>query len=82
MICPISLLEQVQLTIESTDTNDISATITVPDFKTHDVDWSEYNFQVPDNLSSLDVTLSGRIKVISTGEHQTLKASRRFSFSK
>ncbi|KAF9174046.1 hypothetical protein BGX21_000836 [Mortierella sp. AD011] len=80
VICPISLLERVQLTIESFDTNNISATTTVPDFKVHDVDWSEYNFQMPENVSSLQVTLTGRIKVISTGEHQTLKASRRFTF--
>ncbi|KAF9361888.1 hypothetical protein BGX26_010291 [Mortierella sp. AD094] len=80
VICPISLLERVQLTIESFDTNNISTTTTVPEFKVHDVDWSEYNFQMPENVSNLNVTLTGRIKVISTGEHQTLKASRRFTF--
>ncbi|KAF9363998.1 hypothetical protein BGX34_002803 [Mortierella sp. NVP85] len=79
-VCPVSLLEQVQLTIESFDANNIPTTTTVPDFKIHDIDWSEYNFQVPENLSSMTVTLSAKIKVISTGEYQDLTASRSFSF--
>ncbi|KAI1295221.1 hypothetical protein EDD11_007941 [Mortierella claussenii] len=81
VICPISLLEQVKLSIEWLDTNNISTTTTVPDFKIHDENWSEYIFQVPENLSSLCVTLSAKIKVISTGEYQDLTTSRRFSFS-
>ncbi|KAF8982297.1 hypothetical protein BGZ46_001523 [Entomortierella lignicola] len=80
VICPVSLLERVQLTIDCVDANSISTTTTVSDFKVYDVDWSEYNFQVPENLSDLHVTLTGRIKVISTGEHQALKASRSFTF--
>jgi hypothetical protein len=78
----VSLLEQVQLTIESFDANNIPTTTTVPDFKIHDIDWSEYNFQVPENLSSMTVTLSAKIKVISTGEYQDLTASRSFSFER
>ncbi|KAF9899270.1 hypothetical protein BX616_003128, partial [Lobosporangium transversale] len=79
-ICPIRLLEQVQLSIEANDTNSIRSTTTVPDFKVHDLDWTEYNFQVPENLSKLTVTLSGKVKVISKGEFQDLNASRSFSF--
>ncbi|KAI8597784.1 hypothetical protein EDD21DRAFT_384542 [Dissophora ornata] len=80
VICPVSLMEQVQLTIESCDTNNVISTTTVPDFKVYDVDWSEYNFQVPENLSSMSVTLSAKIKVISTGEFQDLTTDRRFKF--
>ncbi|KAG0353115.1 hypothetical protein BG005_007528 [Podila minutissima] len=80
-IVPVSLLEQVVLNIESVDTNNITATSTVPDFKVHDVDWSEYNFQVPENLSSITFTLTAKIKVISTGELQDLTVSKKFEFS-
>ncbi|KAG0198556.1 hypothetical protein BGX28_007992 [Mortierella sp. GBA30] len=80
VVCPVSLLEQVQLTITSTDTNHINTTKTVSDFKIHDVEWSEYNFQVPPNLSSFYVSLSAKIKVISTGEYLELSASRTFAF--
>lgn len=81
-IVPVSLLEQVVLNIESVDTNNITATSTVPDFKVHDVDWSEYNFQVPENLSSITFTLTAKIKVISTGELQDLTVSKKFEFSR
>ncbi|KAF9984495.1 hypothetical protein BGZ65_000276, partial [Modicella reniformis] len=80
-MCPVDLLEQVQLTIESFDANKIPTTTTVPDFKLHDVEWSTYSFQVPENLSILTATLSAKIKVISTGEYQDLKASRHFEFA-
>ncbi|KAF9378595.1 hypothetical protein CPB97_009481 [Podila verticillata] len=80
-VVPVSLLEQVVLNIQSVDTNNIIATSTVPDFKVHDVDWSEYNFQVPENLSSISFTLTAKIKVISTGELQDLTVSKKFEFS-
>ncbi|KAG0370933.1 hypothetical protein BC939DRAFT_527666 [Gamsiella multidivaricata] len=80
VVCPVSLLEQVQLTLDSADTNTIAATVTVPDFKVHDDNWSMYSFQVPENLAHLTVTLSAKIKVISTGEYQNLTVSRRFAF--
>ncbi|KAF9986039.1 hypothetical protein BGZ75_002268 [Mortierella antarctica] len=80
VICPVSLLEQVQLTIQSDDTNAISTTNTVSDFKIHDVDWSEYNIQVPANLAAIRVIFAAKIKVISTGEYQDLRVSRDFSF--
>lgn len=79
-VCPVNILEQVQLTIESFDANNISTTTTVPDYKVHDIDWSVYNFQVPENLSRMTVTLSAKIKVLSTGEYQDLTASSPFTF--
>jgi len=82
VLCPVGLLEYVVLTIESNDTNGIPTTTTVPDFKIHDVNWSEYNFQVPENMSSLKVTLALKIKVITTGKHQELTASQEFQTSK
>ncbi|KAF9427668.1 hypothetical protein BGZ94_004440 [Podila epigama] len=78
---PVSLLERVTLRIESEDTNGITATKTVPDFKVHDIEWSEYNFQVPENLRQITFNLSARIKVIATGEYQDLVDTKQFSFS-
>ncbi|KAG0347623.1 hypothetical protein BG004_007317 [Podila humilis] len=78
---PVSLLEQVVLHIESVDTNHITTTSTVPDFKLHDVDWSEYTFQVPENLKSIEFTLTAKVKVIATGELQDLLTSQQFRFT-
>ncbi|KAG0252299.1 hypothetical protein BG011_007080 [Mortierella polycephala] len=80
VLCPVSLLEQVNLTITFADTAKISSTTTVSDFKVHDIDWSEYDFQVPENLSTLLVTLSAKIKVIATGEYQDLVDNHSFTF--
>ncbi|KAF9139673.1 hypothetical protein BG015_001936 [Linnemannia schmuckeri] len=77
---PVNLLEQVELTIDYVDTNDISSKTTVPDFKIHDVDWSEYTFQVPDNLASLSITLSAKIKSICSGDFQDLTSTKKFTF--
>ncbi|KAF9140561.1 hypothetical protein BGX30_006303 [Mortierella sp. GBA39] len=77
---PVNLLEQVELAIDYVDTNSISSKTTVPDFKIHDVDWSEYTFQVPENLASLSITLSAKIKVICSGDLQDLTATKKFKF--
>ncbi|KAG0290735.1 hypothetical protein BGZ96_005807 [Linnemannia gamsii] len=77
---PVNLLEQVELAIDYVDTNGISSKTTVPDFKIYDVDWSEYTFHVPENLASLSVTLSAKIKVICYGEHKDLSSTKRFAF--
>lgn len=78
MLCPVSLLEQVVLTLESYDTNGIPTTTTIPDFKLYDDDWSEYNFQVPENMSYLIVTLALKIKIIASGEYQSLSSAESF----
>ena len=82
VVCPVGLTEQVVLTIESFDENGIPSTTTIPDFKIHDVNWSEYNFQVPESLMSLRVYLALKIKVIATGEYQDLTASKSVSNSR
>ncbi|KAF9179892.1 hypothetical protein BGZ50_006593 [Haplosporangium sp. Z 11] len=74
VICPVDLLEQVSLQVNSRDTNGTEVTNTVLDFKVYDADWSEYIFQVPENLLAVEFTLSAKIKVISTGEFQDLCA--------
>ncbi|KAF9930409.1 hypothetical protein FBU30_000540 [Linnemannia zychae] len=79
---PVNLLEQVELTVDYTDTNHISSKTTVPDFKIHDVDWSEYNFQVPENMANLSITLSAKIKAICSDEIQNLTVYKCFEFER
>ncbi|KAF9956207.1 hypothetical protein BGZ72_002927 [Mortierella alpina] len=78
VICPVELLEQVVLQVESHDTSDTTTTTTKSDFKLYDADWSVYNFQVPENFSRLDVTLSAKIKELATGNLQTMMASKEY----
>ncbi|KAF8952021.1 hypothetical protein BGZ46_003696, partial [Entomortierella lignicola] len=76
VICPVGLLEQVVLEVETTDASDIEGTITIPDFKLDDVDWTEYSFQVPENLAHVTFKLSAKIKVLSTGKFEDLYSSK------
>ncbi|KAF8943570.1 hypothetical protein BGZ47_005285 [Haplosporangium gracile] len=69
VVCPVELLEQVTLQVVTSDASGIEVTNTVPDFKVYDADWSEHSFQVPENFSSIDLTLSARIKVLATGDY-------------
>ncbi|KAG0226437.1 hypothetical protein BGW42_003642 [Actinomortierella wolfii] len=78
--CPISLLEQVVLNIESTDMEGTSSTTTVNDFKFHDVNWASYTLQIPENMMNVLFTLSGKVKVITTGEYQDLSVSYDLDF--
>ncbi|KAG0277719.1 hypothetical protein BGZ95_005470 [Linnemannia exigua] len=74
--CPAGLLEQVSLEVVTGDTSGIEVTNTISDFKVYDADWSEHRFQVPENFSTLELTLSARIKVLATGEYQELFAEK------
>ncbi|KAF9986003.1 hypothetical protein BGZ75_002301 [Mortierella antarctica] len=78
VICPVDLLDHVELEVETCDSNDTNTTTTKSDFKIHDVDWSEYSFQVPENFSRLDVTLSAKIKELATGNFQEVTASKKY----
>ncbi|KAG0049783.1 hypothetical protein BGZ83_005402 [Gryganskiella cystojenkinii] len=74
--CPVELLERVVLQIVSIDTSDTESTKTVLDFKVFDHDLSVYSFQVPENLREIEISLSGRIKILATGEYQELQQSK------
>lgn len=76
VVCPVELLEQVTLQVETSDTGGIEVTNTIPDFKVYDADWSEYSFQVPENFSTIELTLSARIKVLATGDYCDLSESK------
>ncbi|KAF9927501.1 hypothetical protein FBU30_003218 [Linnemannia zychae] len=76
VVCPVELLDQVTLEVETSDARGISSTNTASDFEIHDADWSEYHFLVPENFSSVDVNLRGRIKVLSTNDYQELSVQK------
>lgn len=78
VICPVDLLDHVELQVESHDTSGTSTTTTKSDFKIHDADWSEYNFQVPENFSRLKVSVSAKIKELATGNFQYVTASKEY----
>ncbi|KAF9965228.1 hypothetical protein BGZ70_005201 [Mortierella alpina] len=78
VVCPVDLLDHVELEVEYCDSNGTSTTLTKSDFKIHDTNWSEYSFQVPENFSTLDVTLNARIKELAPGSFQQLTASQEY----
>ncbi|KAF9165338.1 hypothetical protein DFQ26_000272 [Actinomortierella ambigua] len=80
VVCPVNLLEQVVLHIESTDMDGTRSTTTVNDLKLEDVNWSSYTLQIPENLRRVEFKLSGKVKKITTGEYQDLSESYSLEF--
>ncbi|KAG0313487.1 hypothetical protein BGZ99_008849 [Dissophora globulifera] len=75
--CPVELLEQVSLEVHTYDINGTETTSSTQDFKVYDADWSEYNFPVPENFSRVDIILSAKIKVLTTGNYKQLSAIKK-----
>ncbi len=71
----VSLLEDVVLTLTSTDLDGVSATATVPDFKLYAHKESIHRLQVPDRLSRLAFQLTAKVKNLSQGKDENLAAS-------
>ena len=69
------LLENVKLTITSTDSKNVSTSVTAEDFKLLDTRESFYTINVPEGIRSLKWTLSGEIKKMVDGETNKLQAS-------
>ncbi|KAG0092081.1 hypothetical protein BGZ92_010913 [Podila epicladia] len=82
VICPVSLLEQIVLQVHTRDHSGIENTKTVADFKIFDVDWSEYMFQVPEDLAEVGFSLTVKIKNLSTGKHNVLTEEKTFTFKR
>lgn len=74
---PVSLsaLEDVSLTIDSTDHSNVRSQQRVADFPLFEDRESVHEFAVPPRLSRIGFTLQATIKVASTGARQTLTAS-------
>ncbi len=71
---PLDLLEQVKLTITSTNLDGINTTAEVTDFKLHSGKESEYKFAVPPRLATLTFRLEATIEQVSTGQKLSLSA--------
>ena len=63
----LKLLEDVKLTIISTDLDGIASSQELPDFKLFEDRETTHDFQVPSRLASLQFTLSGRAMKLSDG---------------
>lgn len=71
----VKVLEEVKLTINSTDLDDIGSSQEVPDFKLFEDRDSTYEFQVPHRLASLTFTLTAKAKRQSEGDRKIDLAS-------
>ena len=79
---PVSLrlLESAKLSIQSVDLDGVPATKEVPDFELFEDRERAYEFLVPQRLSSVTFTLSGKVKRLTAGgELQDLSASQTFA---
>ncbi len=63
----LKLLEDVKLTLTSTDLDGIATSQEITDFKLFEDRESTHEFQVPARLASLQFTLTGRAKKLSEG---------------
>ena len=71
----IALLEEVVLTIKSTDLDGVEATSTVSDFKLYGHKESTHQLRVPERLASLAFELTAKVKNLSAGGYNRLTAS-------
>ncbi|MCA9147917.1 MAG: hypothetical protein KDA92_01395 [Planctomycetales bacterium] len=74
----VSTLEDVSLTVTTTDRDGITSTLTVPDIKLQDdVDFT-YDLRIPPRLVNISVTLLGLVTRLSDQQKITLTASQEF----
>lgn len=81
---PIALsnLEDVKLTIRSTDLDGIAASQETPKFPLFEDRETIHEFQVPDRLASIEFTLTGKVKQLTTGGNKTdLSVSEQFTLN-
>jgi hypothetical protein len=71
----IELLENVVLTITSTDLDGVQSTATVPDFKLYPHKESTHTLRVPDRLASLQFQLNAKVKNLSQSQDVQLAAN-------
>ena len=77
----LKLLEEVKLHITAIDNSDIPTSTEVPDFKLFEDRESIHEIRVPARLKSLTVTLTAKVKNMSTGKPVELGASKGFALN-
>jgi len=74
-------LEEVTLVLNSVDRDGVASSKEVRDFKLQDDAETVYEFQVPENLSDLHVTLKAKIQQLSTGNKIDVSDSAAFALN-
>lgn len=77
----VELLEDVVLTIVSTDLDGVQSTATVPGFKLYPHKESTHTLRVPERLASLQFLLTAKVRNVSKGKDETLTASNSVSIN-
>jgi hypothetical protein len=77
----LKLLEDVKLTITSTDLDGVSTSVDLPDFKLFEDREAVHEFQVPQRLASLHFQLSAKIKQVITGTQINVATQDTFSLN-
>ena len=72
---PLEVLEEVKLTITSTNLEGVSTTQEIPGFELHADKESEHRFAVPPRLATLNFRLEAKVEQVSTGKKLTLAAA-------
>ncbi|MGD0090065.1 MAG: hypothetical protein ABSE73_09105, partial [Planctomycetota bacterium] len=81
MPATLALLEDVSLTIKSTNRDKVSSTKEVPSFKLSDEKESVYEFLTPDNVVDIAFTLKAKVKSLSENKKLDLTDSHEFSLN-
>lgn len=71
---PLEVLEEVKLTITSTNLEGVSTTQEIPGFELHAKKESEHRFAVPPRLATLSYRLEAKVDQVSSGKKMTLAA--------
>lgn len=77
----LSVLEQVSLTIETRDRQDVKSTQEIKDFKLFEDRESFHAFQVPDNLVDIRFTLRATVQNLSQNKKNTLSRTKNFTLN-
>ncbi len=78
----LKLLEDVKLTISSTDLDGIASSQELPKFELFEDRETTHKFQVPPRLAALSFTLTAKVKQLSTGGQKVdLSASESFTLN-
>ena len=73
----VGLLEEVVLTLSSVDSEGISSSQTIKEFKLFNDRESIHEFRVPDRLASLSYAISAKVKNLSKVKEETLSVAGR-----
>ena len=77
----LDVLENVVLSVTSTDIEGVSTVKEVPDFKLFDNKESVFEFRVPDNLQSIAFMLRAKVQNLSQGKKEEVSDSGSFALN-